>query len=333
MRRNWISAYLLLVALWGGSYAVTDIALTGLAPSGVVMWRSIIGAAFLAVLLFISGRGLPRLGRADILRICLLGALTTGGQLSCSIAQTRLPSGLVAVLCSMTPLISVVIFWLRRTPIPPLKWLCLCLSVAGVAVLLSPEVRLDNVGITLGLLTAVLFSMAGVLSADFFPDSTFTGTQLTVAQLVVTAALMAPINLLTSTDRQFPPKAGPLVAVLALGVLAAGVGNALFWRVLRSAGPVFTGTTHQLVPVVAVIFGVAVLDEPLGLGEVIGAGLVFAGLALLLPLVRVAGNQTEDPRLEESLIGVHCEEPCNCGNLEAVRREHTERMQLRPATS
>ena len=59
-------------------------------------------------------------------------------------------------------------------------------------------------------------------------------------------------------------------ALLALGVLAAGIGNVLFWRVLRRAGPVLVATTYQTVPTVAVIVGVVAFGETLGVGELLG---------------------------------------------------------------
>ncbi|MCB0930527.1 MAG: DMT family transporter [Mycobacterium sp.] len=317
--------YLPLVAVWGGSYAVTEVALGAFTPAEVALWRAVIGASFLTVLLVAGGSGLPRLGRGGVVRIVALSILTASGQVSAAAAQLRMPSGMVAVLCSMTPLISVVYYWLRRTPIPSLKWVSVSLGVVGVAVLLSPTAHLDHLGLCLGLLAAAVFALAGILGADFFPDSTFSPTQLTVAQLAATAVLLAPeVAFARSPHAALTWPA--VAAVLALGVLSAGIGNVLFWRVLRRGGPVLAGTTYQSVPVVAVITGVLVFDETLDAGEIIGMALVLTGLALLLPLVRKAAAGTEDPHLEEGLIGVHCEESSVGGNLEVVREEHAKRF-------
>jgi len=329
MRVRWLPGYLLLVVLWGGSYAITELALTQFTPIAVALWRSVIGAGFLGIVLMAGGHGIPRLGTGGLWRIGLLGSLTTAAQVSSATAQLRMPSGMVAVLCSTTPLISVVFYWLRRTPIPPMKWLSVSLGIVGVAVLLSPKVHLDHLGFGLGLLAAGLFAAAGILAADFFPDSRFTATQLTVAQLSVTAVLLAPIVAANAAARGTLswPSPGPVIALLALGVLAAGVGNVLFWRVLRTAGPVLAATTYQTVPVVAVVLGVLLLDERIEVGEIIGIALVLTGLVLLLPMVRSAAEDTDDPHLEEGLVGIHFEESGVCGNLQAVREEHTRRLE------
>lgn len=329
MRAPVLLNYLPLVAAWGGSYAVTEVALHTFTPSEVAFWRAVLGAGFLAVVLVAGGSGLPRLGVRGVVRIVILGILTTVAQISSAAAQLRMPSGMVAVLCATTPLIAVVYYWLRRTQIPPLKWVSVSLGVVGVAVLLSPEAQLDHLGLGLGLLTAALFALAGILGSEFFPDSTFSPTQLTASQLLVTAILLAPGVALT--DVSHPAVSWqPLLALLALGVLSAGVGNVLFWRVLRQGGPVLASTTYQTVPVAAVITGVLVFNEELDLGEVIGTALVLTGLIFLMPLVRSAAEKVEDPHLEEGLIGVHCEESGVCANLESVREDHAARFTTPP---
>jgi drug/metabolite transporter (DMT)-like permease len=321
-----MSAYLLLVLIWGSSYAITEVALSGFTPTGIALWRSLIGAGFLTVAMVVTGERLPRLGRSGAVRILALGALTTTAHVMVATAQLRMPSGAVAVLCSTTPLIAIGFYWLRRIPIPPIKWLSVSLGVVGVGVLLSPEAHLDHLGLTLGLLAAALFALAGILAAQFFPDSTFSGTQLTAAQLAVGAVLLTPVIAVKDANHELPawPHPGPLAALLALGLLAAGIGNVLFWRVLRTAGPVFAATTYQSVPVVAVLIGVVALGESLGAGEIIGAGLVLAGLMLLLPVVRAAAAGA-DARVEEGLIGSHSEACGAVQELETVRREHNRR--------
>ncbi|MCB0932493.1 MAG: hypothetical protein KDB71_11410 [Mycobacterium sp.] len=89
MRPAWLPGYLLLVVLWGSSYAVTEFAFTEFAPTADGLWR-----------------------------IGVLGTLTTTAQVGSVTAQLRMPSGVVAVLCSMTPLISVVFYWLMPCDSP-----------------------------------------------------------------------------------------------------------------------------------------------------------------------------------------------------------------------
>ncbi len=291
MGRSWLVSYALVALLWGGSYGITEIALTAFSPGEVAMWRALVGAGFLAVLLVAGGSGLPRLGTAGAVRILALAGLTTVAAVSAAAAQCRMPSAIVAVLCATTPLICVIFYRLRRTPTAPTMWIGVCLGVVGVAVLLSPSGNVDSFGVVLGLTAAACYALAGMLAAAFFSASTFSGIQLTMVQLLASGALLVPVTSVgDSTPSPLPP--GPVAALLALGVLVAAVGNVLFWRVVRQAGPVIAATTYQTVPVVAIVVGVVVLGEPFGVAEFVGAALVFAGLALQLPRSRRAADQS-----------------------------------------
>lgn len=291
MSRSWLVAYALVVLLWGASYGITEIALTAFSPGEVAMWRALVGAGFLAVLLVAGGTGLPRLRTAGVVRILALAGLTTVASVSAAAAQCRMPSGIVAVLCAMTPLFCVIFYRLRRIPTAPTKWIGVCLGVVGVAVLLSPSGNLDGVAVVLGLTAAACYALAGVLAAAFFSGSKFSGTQLTMAQLLASGALLVPVTAVSDTAPSLLEPA-PVAALLALGVLVAAVGNVLFWRVVRQAGPVVAATTYQTVPAVAIVVGVVVLGEPFGIAEFTGAALVFTGLALQLPRSRRAAHQS-----------------------------------------
>lgn len=50
-----------MVLVWGGSYALTEIALTAFSPGQVALWRALPGAGSLLVLAPATGRGRPRL--------------------------------------------------------------------------------------------------------------------------------------------------------------------------------------------------------------------------------------------------------------------------------
>jgi drug/metabolite transporter (DMT)-like permease len=234
MTGSWLPSYLLVVLLWGGSYGVTEVALTAFSPSQVAMWRALIGAACLAVILVAAGGGLPRLGKTGWSRIALLAGLTAIASVSATAAQCRMPSAIVAVLCAMTPLFAAVLCHLRRIPTPAIRWIGVGLGVVGVAVLLSPGGNIDAIGVLLGLTAAACFALSGVLAATFFPGSVHSGSQLTMAQLLCSGLLLVPVTPVSGLSLT---PSGPLAAVLILGVLAAAVENVLFWRVLRLGGP------------------------------------------------------------------------------------------------
>jgi drug/metabolite transporter (DMT)-like permease len=77
-----------------------------------------------------------------------------------------------------------------------------------------------------------------------------------------------------------PPRAGPVMAAIALGAVSGGLGWFLYYTVLASAGAARAAIALYFVPVFAVFYGAVLLDEPLTAASLAGLLLVVAGSAL-----------------------------------------------------
>ena len=71
-----------------------------------------------------------------------------------------------------------------------------------------------------------------------------------------------------------------LTALLVLGAIGTGVAYVLNYRIISDDGPVLASTVTYLLPVVAVVLGGLVLDEPITLQLAAGVAVVLAGVAL-----------------------------------------------------
>ena len=73
--------------------------------------------------------------------------------------------------------------------------------------------------------------------------------------------------------------AAPLpLSVVALGVLSTGIAYVLNYRLIQDEGPTAASMTNHLAPVVAVVLGVAFVDERLSWNLVVGTALVLLGV-------------------------------------------------------
>jgi drug/metabolite transporter (DMT)-like permease len=72
-----------------------------------------------------------------------------------------------------------------------------------------------------------------------------------------------------------------LAAVLALGVFSTALAYILFFRILARAGSTNLLLVTFLIPIVAVLLGVALLGEALLLRHLAGFALIAAGLAAI----------------------------------------------------
>ena len=101
-------------------------------------------------------------------------------------------------------------------------------------------------------------------------------------QLVVAAVLAWPVALgttLASGIDLTPRRVGAVVLLGVLGVLGTGFAYVLSYGVVADLGPTAASLTTYLIPVVAVIVGIVVLDEAFEWRLVLGGGLTVLGVA------------------------------------------------------
>jgi drug/metabolite transporter (DMT)-like permease len=69
-----------------------------------------------------------------------------------------------------------------------------------------------------------------------------------------------------------------VLSVVALGVLRTGVADVLNYRLIKDQGPTAASMTNYLTPVVAVVLGIAVVDERLSWNLIVGTVMILVGL-------------------------------------------------------
>ena len=131
-------------------------------------------------------------------------------------------------------------------------------------------------------LGAALMAAAGIgwaiytLSGRTEPDA-LAGT---AANFCLALPLTALVPLLTAGPLNVTP-AGVALAVLS-GAVTSGLGYALWYSLLPGIAPAIAAIVQLSVPVIAVLGGVLLLGETVGLRVVAGAVLVLGGVALSL---------------------------------------------------
>ncbi len=105
------------------------------------------------------------------------------------------------------------------------------------------------------------------------------GVAAAAVALTVTAVVYAPFAV-PRLDQATRASTDALLAVLVLGVVCTAVALALFFALIREAGPQRALVITFLNPAVAVLLGVLLLDEPFTLGLAVGLPVVVLGCVL-----------------------------------------------------
>jgi len=96
--------------------------------------------------------------------------------------------------------------------------------------------------------------------------------------LLVSTIALLPVAALTAPDAA--PGLGPVLAVVALGVMGTGIAFVIFYDLLGTVGPAKTFMVTYLAPGFAVIYGATFLDEAITAATIVGLVLIVVGCYL-----------------------------------------------------
>lgn len=274
-----------LVAVWGTAFVFIASGVETLPPLTVAAGRIAVAALVLAAAVPLTGRRFPR-GRIwwHFLALAVIGNCLPFFTIAWG--QERVASGLAGVLMGIMPLTTLVLahFWVAGERMTRGKAAGFLLGFTGVVVLTGPEALLELGGSPSDLLRqlavlagAVLYASNAILARHLPATDALVAS---AATLLVATAVIAPLVLLS--ERPFPPEASTAswLSVVWLGLGATAAATIVYYRLIASAGPTFFSYINFLIPIVALLTGVAFRSEPLSWHPVAALALVLGGLAL-----------------------------------------------------
>ena len=277
MSRRDLGLLVALSAIWGSSFLFIKVGVEELEPAVVVSGRLVVGALVLLPVVIARG-GVSGL-RAMLVPIAVLGALNNAlPYWLLSFAETRIDSGLAAVIQAAAPIFTVLLA-IRIDPsqrVTGLRLVGVGLGFVGVALLVGVQEGGELLGAVAVVGTALCYAVS-VLYAGRAIRS-FSPLDVSIGQLSVGALLTLPAALL-----QWPaetPSAKVVGAVLVLGVLGTGVAYLLYFALIVRAGASRAILVTYLVPAFALVYGSLILDEPVTASALAGLALILGGTTL-----------------------------------------------------
>ncbi|MEM1297852.1 MAG: EamA family transporter [Pseudomonadota bacterium] len=273
----------LLALLWGSSYLFIRVAVETIPPVTLVALRVSIASVLLLAIARAQGHRLPR-DPGTWGHLAVQSFLNSYGAWTLlAWGQQYVESGLAGVLNSTAPVFVVLIsaLWLRRAS-KARAVAGACLGLAGVVLIMGPEV-LAGLGRNVAAQGAVLagsmlYAFAALNGGRFAhlpPVITAAGTML------VAAVVLIPASLVLEQPWTLSPSAKSLAAASALGLLCTGLAMFLYFRLLRTLGPLGAASQAYLRAGVAVVLGMVILGETLDAFTALGIATALAGVILI----------------------------------------------------
>jgi drug/metabolite transporter (DMT)-like permease len=328
---------MIVYVVWGSTYLAMKVAVEHLPPLTLNATRFLIAGLILYAWCAWRRRRHPERGwrwrrhpergwrrpnraqwKAGAIQGLLLPAAGTGGA---TWAEQELSSGVTALLLATIPLWMVIGARVAdKERIGPWVGLGLVTGIGGVAVLVNPFTGTapDPLAATVALGGALCWGLGSVYGRHAaHPDQPLLASAV---EMLCAGAALGVLGGLGGEFGRVDLSAGVLGSVIAVGyliVFGSLVAYTAYEWLLRHAPPRITGTYAFVNPVVAVLLGWWLLDEPLGPRTVLAAAVIVAAVALIVlprrapahPPGPARDGESDDPeRIRRSPVG---KAPCH----------------------
>lgn len=277
-------ALLLLGTIWGTNFVFMKWAGEWLSAEQIVLLRVAFG--FLPLLLFALWRGdlKPshwRYGHHLVVMAILASALY---YYAFAVGTLLLPSSVAGMLSGAIPLFATVasFVFLRNEPIRRATVVGVLVGYFGVLLIAQPWQALSGetsiVGVAYVLLGALSVGLSFVYARRFLVQSPLSNVALSTYQTGLSLLILLPLVPLEGMASISQDTRALLGATVGLGLLGTGLAYVLYYFLVQELGAVMAASTTYIPPVVALVIGVAFLDEAIGVRELVAMGLILLGV-------------------------------------------------------
>ena len=281
-------AFAAVYILWGSTYFFIRIGIETMPPLVLAGTRHLaIGLVFYPLFRRLTGEK-PTLAQWRTTTIAGLLLLLCGNG-AVSWAETRVPSGIAALLVASVSLWMVIVDWLRPGGLRPTPRVLagFFLGFAGIALLVGPA-NLGGARVSpLGAITLLLGSLAWATGSIYsrhhpLPHSPMLGVAM---QSLAGGAGLWLVALFTGEARAFHPasvSSRSWLAILYLIIFGSALGFSAYVYILKHSTASRVATYAFVNPVVALFLGWGFGGEPISVRTLLATGTILAAVLLVI---------------------------------------------------
>jgi len=297
--------FALMCWVWGSTWLAIRFGLEGVPPLVGAAMRMAISGVLLIIAAFVMRTQWPK-DRTYLVHVLIQGILLFGFQFGLVYwSEQTVPSGLVAVLFAVTPLLTsllstVVLRMERFTTVNVLGLVC---GFCGVALIFWSEVvsaaHAPAAGAIAVLAASVCASIASVsakrLSANVPPIATVGPGQL------IGSIVLGVLAFATEQTQAIHFTQTSALALAYLIVFGNGVAFLTYFTLMRVMPVTRLNLLTYITPIVAVLLGVIFAGEHITATSILGAAIVFIGIGLvhLRPRAEASVRPAPLPQMDE----------------------------------
>lgn len=277
---------LTLGIIWGTGYSIARFAtINGVPPLGYSFWQAL-GPALLISLLSKTRNSTLTIS-VPHLRYYLIAGLTgiVIPNTNMYLAAPHLPTGILAVVVNIVPVIAYPLALLSRTESFNILRLCGVFSaMAGILLILLPKTSLPSPDmipwVLSSLITPISFAFCAVYIARHRPDHSdalsLSGGTLIAASMILLPFVLALHHFYTP---HFPLTMPDFVILLE--IILSSMGYILFFQLIKVAGPIYYSLVDTIVALTGLFWGYVIFGERLNTWTAPAVALILIALILV----------------------------------------------------
>lgn len=273
--------------IWASAFTTSRIIVTAFPPLTALVIRFGLSGLIGMAVAYGMGQRL-QFSTAEWRRLVIFGVCQNALYLGLFwVAMQWIEASAASIIASVMPLLVALAGWAwMGERLRPMAVAGLIIGFLGVAIIMG--VRLSH-GLNLGGLALCAIGVMALTAATLASRGTGAGPNVFMAvavQMLVGAAALVPPAVMLEWGRPLTLNATTGAAMLYSIVVPGLYATWLWFRLVARVGAVRAATFHFLSPLFGVAIAAALLGERFGASDVIGAGVIAAGI-LMVQLSRV----------------------------------------------
>lgn len=265
--------------MWASAFTTTRMIVTEAPPLLALSLRFALSGVIGIAIGLAMGQTWRKLSRFQWRAVIVLGLCQNALYLGLNwVAMQWIEAGLASIIAATMPLMVAAMGWIfMGERLRPLGYGGLFLGLVGVAIIMGVRLQggSDPIGIAMGFVAAVALAIATLSVRGASSGGNvmmIVGLQMLVG--AATLAVIAPFF-----ENWDVALSGRLAWAFLYTVVVPGLAATWIWFLLvQRIGAVRAATFHFLSPFFGVAIGAMVLGEKLGISDVVGVGIIMAGI-------------------------------------------------------
>jgi len=277
-------AYIAVCILWGSTYLAIRIGVGEFPPTIFAGIRFLVAGSLMLAFSVYKGLKLP-VSFSEVIKISLVGLFLLLGGNGCVVwAETRIHSGMASLIVATVPLFMALIeLVLPNRPKLNIKgWLGLLIGFGGVALLVIPnssKTSTDIIGILLLLAGAFSWAVGSVYSKSFKASSSIIPN--IAIQMLAGGLGLSFVGAFFGEFSAIQVTSKGVGAMLYLIFFGSIVGYSCYVYILQKWPTTKAGTYAYVNPLVAILLGALILNEPISISVVLSTAVILGGVVLV----------------------------------------------------